>query len=63
MYEIENNTDLLYSTGNYIQYLTITYNGKASEKAYIYVFNCITLLHTWNTVNQLYSIFLIKKKF
>ena len=26
------NKDLLYSTGNYIQYLVITYNGKASEK-------------------------------
>ena len=24
--------DLLYSTGNYIQYLVITYNGKESEK-------------------------------
>ena len=23
-----NNKDLLYSTGNYIQYLTIAYNGK-----------------------------------
>ena len=27
-----NNKDLLYSTGNYIQYLVITYNGKKSEK-------------------------------
>ena len=27
-----NNKDLLYSTGNYIQYLVITYNGKESEK-------------------------------
>ena len=26
-----NNKDLLYSTGNYIQYLLITYNGKESE--------------------------------
>ena len=26
------NKDLLYSTGNYIQYLGITYNGKSSEK-------------------------------
>ena len=31
-----NNKDLLYSTGNYIQYLAITYNGKESEKVYIY---------------------------
>ena len=27
---------LLYSTGNYTQYLVITYNGKESEKEYIY---------------------------
>ena len=26
-----------YSTGNYIQYLVITYNGKESEKEYIYI--------------------------
>ena len=31
--------DLLYSTGNYIQYLIITYNGKESEKEYIYMYN------------------------
>ena len=29
------NKDLLYSTGNYIQYLVITYNGKESEKEQI----------------------------
>ena len=27
-----NNKDLLYSTGNYIQYHIINYNGKESEK-------------------------------
>ena len=27
-----NNNDPLYSTGNYIQYLLITYNGEESEK-------------------------------
>ena len=27
-----NNKDLLYSIGNYIQYLVITCNGKESEK-------------------------------
>ena len=32
-----NNKDLLYSIRNYIQYLVITYNGKESEKEYIYV--------------------------
>ena len=33
----ENNKDLLYSTGNYTQNLIITYNGKESEKEYMYV--------------------------
>ena len=27
-----NNKNLLYSTGNYIQYLAISYTGKESEK-------------------------------
>ena len=38
-----NNKDLLYSTGNYTQYLVITYNGKESEKEciYVYIFICI----------------------
>ena len=31
------NKDLLYSTGNYIQYLVITYNGKESERVYIHI--------------------------
>ena len=31
------NKDLLYSTGSYIQYLAITYNGKESEKENIHV--------------------------
>ena len=26
----------MYSTENYIQYLVITYNGKKSEKKYVY---------------------------
>ena len=35
-----NNRVLLYSTGNYIQYLVITYNGKESEKEKnIYIYN------------------------
>ena len=29
---------LLYSTGNYIQYLVITSNGKESEKKNIYIY-------------------------
>ena len=32
------NKVLLYSTGNYIQYLVITYYGKESEKEYIHVY-------------------------
>ena len=32
-----NNKDLLYSTGNCIQYIVITSNGKESEKDYIYI--------------------------
>ena len=42
-----NNKDILYSTGNYIQYLVITYNEKESEK-YIYTYVCIYLyIHIW----------------
>ena len=36
-----NNKDLLYSTGNYIQYLIVTYKGKESEKEYICVCVCM----------------------
>ena len=32
-----NNKVLLYSTENYIQYLVINYNGKESEKEYLYL--------------------------
>ena len=32
-----NNKVLLYSTGNYIQYLVINHNGKKYEKEYIYI--------------------------
>ena len=38
------NKDLLYSTRNYIQYLITNYNGKESEKEYMY--KGITLLFT-----------------
>ena len=43
-----NNKVLLYSTGNYIQYLVINYNGREYEKEhiYIYMYNRITLLYT-----------------
>ena len=30
--------DVLYSTGNSIQYLVIIYNGKESENNYIYIY-------------------------
>ena len=33
-----NSKDLLRSTGNYIQYLLLTYTGKDSEKEYIYIY-------------------------
>ena len=41
--------------GNYTQYLSITYNGKESEKRirYICMYNWITLLYSWNIINQL----------
>ena len=35
--KLTNDKDLLYSRGNYIQYLIITYSGKESEKEYIYI--------------------------
>ena len=36
--EIDNKA-LLHSTGNYSQYLLLIYNGKDSEKEYIYMYN------------------------
>ena len=39
--------NLMYSTGNYIQYFVITYNGKESEKNYIhthiYIYICMCI--------------------
>ena len=36
------NKDLLYSTGNHIQYLIITYNGKESKNnMHIYLHVCV----------------------
>ena len=37
IYKWINNKHLLYSTGNYTRYLIITYNGKESEKEYVYI--------------------------
>ena len=39
---------LLYSTGNYIQYPVINYNGKEYEKESMCVHNRITLLYSGN---------------
>jgi len=47
------NKGLLYSTGNYIQYLVITYNVRESEKI-MYVFKSLCCRHeTKNIINQL----------
>ena len=47
LYSIEN-----YSQCNYSQYLVITYDGKIISKIiYVYLYNWITLLCTWNIVN------------
>ena len=48
IYKIVTNKGLLYSTGNYAQYLITIYKGKESEKVYIYMYNWTTLLYTWN---------------
>ena len=37
--EWTNNKVLLYSTGNYIQYLVISHNGKEYEKECTYMYN------------------------
>ena len=36
IYKIDKQQSLLYSTGNYTQYLVIIYNGKESEKEYMH---------------------------
>ena len=40
-----NNKDLLYSTGNSIQYLVITYDRKESGKEYIFTYIYLNLNH------------------
>ena len=40
------NKDLLYSTGNYIQYPVITYNGKESEEVCVCVCVCVCVYKT-----------------
>ena len=39
--ELINDRDLLYTVGNYIQYLVVAYNGGESEKEYMYV--CVAI--------------------
>ena len=42
LYEIDKQQGpTVFSTGNYIRYLVITYNEKESEKEYIYIYICI----------------------
>ena len=51
--------DLLQNTGNYIQYLIVTYSGKEFEKEYLYI-NKITLMANGNTLKATWeSIILI----
>ena len=38
----ENNKDLLYSAGNYTQYLVTTSKGEESEKEHLCIYICIT---------------------
>ena len=51
-----NNKELIYSTGNYIQYLVILYNGKKSEKEYIVIKlnHFAVYIKYYNIINQLY---------
>ena len=41
IYQLDNQEDLLYSTGNYTPYLEITYKGRESEykEKYTYMYN------------------------
>ena len=45
-----NGKNLLYSTGNYIQYLVITYNGKESVKEYICITESLCCVLETNTI-------------
>ena len=44
------NKVLLYSTGSYLQYLIITYNGKESEEEYIYISESLCCIPEANTI-------------
>ena len=43
-----NNKDLLYSTGNYIQYLIMVYNGNESEKECVHIYICVCVCACMN---------------
>ena len=43
IYKIAENEVLLYSTGNYMQYLIINHNGKGFEKEYSYKWNHLAI--------------------
>ena len=43
-----NNKVLLYSTGNYIQYLVINYNGKEYEKEYVCIMESLCYIPETN---------------
>ena len=47
------NKDLLYSTGNYTQYLVITYNGKEYEKEYIYMYLFFQVLFPYRLLQNI----------
>ena len=51
-----NNKVLLYSTGNYIQYLVVTYNGKEYEKEYIYKTESLCCVPETNTTYKMFFI-------
>ena len=57
MYKIDLKAkDLVYSTGNYMQCLVIIYNGKESEKEYLYITEPLCRTPETNTTlwNQLF---------
>ena len=49
IYKIGKQGPNVYSTGNYIQYLVITYNGKESEKEQIYIIESLCCTPEANT--------------
>ena len=58
IYKIDNQQDLLYSTGNSTQYFAITYKGKESDKEYIYILFHICIFrffYIYITVTVLYT--------